>query len=107
MDYRHGDVLIRKIEAVPTDAVAAKADKRGLVLAEGEVTGHHHRIQDVTKGQLLVSPEEARDLRMWLHLDAPAELVHEEHHTLTLPAGDYEVIKQVEYEPEGLRNVAD
>lgn len=107
MDFRHGDVLIRKIEAIPTDAVEAKADKRGLVLAEGEITGHHHRITDVSKGQLLISPDEAREMKMWLRLDAPAELTHEEHETLTLPAGDYEVIKQSEYEPEGLRNVAD
>lgn len=105
--FRHGDVLIRRVESIPAEAIKAKADKRGLVLAEGEVTGHHHRITDVTKGDLLVSPEEASELRMWLHLDAPAELVHEEHHTLTLPAGDYEVIKQVEYEAGELRNVAD
>lgn len=105
--YRHGDILIRRIESVPSDAVAAKKDARGLVLAEGEVTGHHHRVNDVTAGELFVSPEQASELRMWLHLDAPADLTHEEHATITLPAGDYEVIRQVEYTPEELRQVAD
>lgn len=104
--YRHGDILIRSVDSVPADATEVPADKRGLVLAEGEVTGHHHRVNDVTAGKL-VTKGQAESMRMWLTLDAPADLTHEEHHTITLPAGDYEVIRQVEYEPEGLRNVAD
>lgn len=105
--YRHGDVLIREVDEIPADATRKAKDKRGLVLAEGEVTGHHHRIADTSMGELLVSPGEADEMRMWLSLSVAAPLVHEEHHTLDLPAGDYEVIIQKEYEPEGLRNVAD
>lgn len=105
--YRHGDVLIRQVDEIPADAVRKAKDKRGLVLAEGEVTGHHHRIADTSMGQLLVSPADAEDMRMWLSLSVEAPLVHEEHHTLTLPPGNYEVMIQKEYEPEGIRNVMD
>lgn len=107
--YRHGDILIRRVDAVPTEGVKLTGkDKRGLVLAEGEVTGHAHTIARPSAGQqILVSATEANELRMWLTLDTPAELTHQEHSTITLPAGDYEVIRQVEYEAGELRNVAD
>lgn len=107
--YRHGDILIRRVDAVPTEGVMpAGPDKRGLVLAEGEVTGHAHTIARPTEGQnILVSTDQAEALKMWLTLDAPAELQHQEHATITLPPGDYEVIRQVEYEAGELRNVAD
>lgn len=48
MMFRHGDVLLVQVPALP--AGATKADKQGdgrtgVVLAYGEVTGHAHRIE--------------------------------------------------------------
>ena len=78
-----------------------------MVLAHGEITGHHHSIleQDVQ----LVSTEQADELRMWLRVTAPdpVALTHQEHATIMLPPGNYEVRRQREYTPERIVNVAD
>lgn len=41
--YRQGDVFLEEISEIPADVKVAVEDRRGIVLAEGEVTGHHHR----------------------------------------------------------------
>ena len=40
MLYRHGDVLIQSVRSLP-DSVKKQ---RAVILAEGEITGHSHRI---------------------------------------------------------------
>ena len=47
--------------------------------------------------------------RMFLRVleEAGVEVTHEEHATLTIPPGDYEVKRQREYTPEEIRRVAD
>jgi hypothetical protein len=103
--YRHGDLLIIEA-AIPTTTTTVQPTNGRHVLAEGEATGHHHTIQ-ATPDTRLVTAGEANELRMWLSLTAPAELTHQEHATIVIPPGDYEVIRQQEYVPEGLRQVAD
>jgi hypothetical protein len=96
--YRQGDVWIYKI----THAMFTNTNKRpvprsrklGIVLAEGEVTGHHHRIP--TGGRLYETGNGARLLSV---PSKPVALVHEEHETIMLPPGHYEVRIQREYEP--------
>ena len=39
--------------------------------------------------------------------EVAVELVHDEHDTLTIAPGAYKVIRQREYHPEEIRNVAD
>lgn len=41
--YRQGDVIIIKRASAPSNGEPAK-DKRGIVLAEGETSGHHHAV---------------------------------------------------------------
>ena len=41
--YRHGDLLLKRVEAIPADATQLNT----LTLAEGEATGHHHTLQKV------------------------------------------------------------
>jgi hypothetical protein len=45
-DIRQGDVLLRRVESMPADVKPAKDQERKIILAWGEVTGHHHRIED-------------------------------------------------------------
>ncbi|VEP17145.1 conserved hypothetical protein [Hyella patelloides LEGE 07179] len=40
-------------------------------------------------------------------LSETASLIHEEHHAITIPQGNWLVRIQREYEPEGWRYVAD
>lgn len=104
--YRQGDVLIAEAP-IPTTARfiprrqnRARFDnvKRGIVLAAGEATGHHH----VVTGAGARLFEEGG--RRFLHVpEKGAGVVHEEHDTITLPAGDYEIRGQREYEPPAER----
>lgn len=105
---RQGDVLLVPVTQIPADVKAREPGTRGHVLMEGEATGHAHTIEDVD-GVQFVTSEQAEELRMWLLVETeePVDLVHDEHDTLAIPPGQYEVIRQVEYEPEALRPVLD
>lgn len=95
---RHGDVLIRKIDSVPGDAKLMKYRKE---LAYGEVTGHAHRV-DV--GELF----ETKDGKLYLKADKLTKLSHEEHKTITLKPGCYEVTIKRQYNAEsGWERVSD
>lgn len=98
--YRQGDVLIRRIDSLPKQ----KAVKRptGHIL-EGEATNHIHRLEDVTKAEVL---EVGDDLYLRVGPEG-VRIIHEEHDAITLPAGNFEIIRQREYSPEAIRNVAD
>jgi hypothetical protein len=71
------------------------------VLAYGETTGHTHKLEG--HGQVW-----RQDTRLYLTLEQPSTIVHEQHRPLTLHAGIYEVIGQREYlSPEEDRRVFD
>lgn len=105
---RQGDVLLVPVEAIPEAATPVKATARGLVLAEGEVTGHAHVMApDVVSmwdaaGQRYVRVEAATDLRHTLPSGGQAD-----HNPITVEPGEYEVRIQREYHPEELRQVVD
>jgi len=46
--YRHGDVLVAKVKTIPGKAVK----RPHLVLAEGEMTGHAHRIAEAGSAEM-------------------------------------------------------
>jgi hypothetical protein len=94
---RQGDVLI-----IPSGRFIAGTKLPHLTLAEGEITGHRHRISN---GDAKLYE---RDGVLFLKVLSPtALLTHEEHAELTIPQGDWEIRIQREYSPEGLRYVTD
>lgn len=100
---RQGDVMLKPVEQLPLGAQLAKRAGGRVILAEGEVTGHHHAIRDAGVGLLEV--EGRRFLRV---PDAGARLEHEEHSTIEVEPGLYEVVIQREYDDaEEWRRVAD
>jgi hypothetical protein len=108
MLIRQGDVLLVPVATVPGDAKKVARDHGRVVLAYGESTGHAHVIveEDVT----LVTTEEAEQLRTWLLVETaePVHLTHDEHDTLTVAPGTYEVRVQREYVAADIaRNVSD
>ena len=98
---RHGDVFLRRVKAIPEGA--ARQERQGdVALAAGEVTGHAHRI--ATPGVSLWHAGTQR----YIQVEEPADLTHEEHGTITLPPGVYEVIRQREWSLENeARTVTD
>ena len=101
--YQQGDVLLVQVEGIPDGAKALRADVRGLVLAEGEATGHAHVVTDA--GCALM---EAGD-KVYLSAPDGATTRHEEHGAVTVPPGVYEVRKVREVDPfsEEVRAVRD
>ena len=96
--WRQGDVFI-----ISTGELPAGAAPRKPVLAEGEVTGHAHRLADTRNsgvfglnGQLFLSVT-----------GDEATVVHEEHGPVTVPRGCYEIRIQREYHPKEIRRVVD
>ena len=102
LQFRQGDVYLRQVKAIPADAAVTEQKDR-IVLAYGEVTGHAHAIHDLDRVDVFVKSDGA----MYLHVKTETELKHEEHSTITLPAGNYERVIQREYSPEAIRNVKD
>lgn len=105
--FRQGDVMIRQIETLPSQAKPVDNTQLGrIVLAYGEVTGHAHAIalEEATEFTMAQAGEA---VRRFLSVASAAHVVHEEHAAIPLPPGIYEIIQQREYQPEGIRNVAD
>ena len=88
MMVRHGDVLLTRAGA---EAEGAEVDVDvEVVVAEGEVTGHAHRVRG--RGARLRNLSTAeRDGVLRLHLPQGGVITHEEHGTIVLPPGVYEV----------------
>ena len=76
------------------------------ILAEGELTGHMHRIQERDVAELFESDQD--DDNRYLEVTAEsATLIHQEHAAIELPQGKYRVWIQREYSPEAIRRVID
>ena len=97
--FRHGDVLVEEIRSIPSNAVK----RSHLTLAEGELTGHSHRVAESNSAQLFEC-----NTQSYLHVFGPhATLVHEEHGPIVLATGYYRVWQQREYFPSEIRTVRD
>ena len=97
--WRHGDVLIAAIGAMPPTA----KKRAGTVLAWGEITGHSHRVAAPGTAELW-------ELHGELYLKVVADtatVIHEEHKPISLPRGIYRVWMQREYTPQAIRTVVD
>ena len=98
--YRQGDVLIRRIGSLPKKKAVRRAS--GHIL-EGEATGHIHRVEELANAEVLEIGE-----RLYLRVGSEGvRIIHEEHDAIALPPGNFEIVRQREYSPEAIRNVAD
>ena len=96
LPIRQGDVILKVVNRIEGRRLSH------LTLAEGEVTGHSHRIAD-GKAELY-----EKDGTLYLKvLSETATLIHEEHKAIDIPQGNWMVRIQREYQPEGWRYVAD
>lgn len=101
--YRQGDVLVEQVDAIPGEAEEVAREGGRIVLAHGEATGHAHAIASPHAALLAKGAE--RFLRVVG--PEPVALDHEEHRRIELPPGLYRVVRQREYTPTELRQVAD
>lgn len=86
MLYRQGDILLKPIKEIPENI-----KKKNLVLAEGEATGHMHQFVDSHLVSCFILNNQ-----QFIEVYQTAELIHNEHDTLLVQKGQYEVIRQRE-----------
>lgn len=109
-----GDVLIRRVDAIPAGAKATAPVDGRIVVGHSE-TGHDHIIT-------LDRPTKRREpnvemfsgdnpLVAWIKVNRPSVLEHKRpfdtHESIELSPGIYEIRRQREHSPEGWRRVAD
>jgi len=88
MLYQQGDVILETVEMIPENLKTHNG-----VIAEGETTGHAHRV-DLSGVDVFVADDGT------LYCEAMKEftITHEEHKPITLPKGKYKVRKVLEYD---------
>lgn len=95
--FRQGDILFEKLsKGTDVKLVEGRAKLTSRVIAEGEATGHAHRVTGKADlygrawepgPSMLVATEEV-------------DVVHDEHATVKLGPGTYRITRQREYDPE-------
>lgn len=102
--YRQGDVLLQKVNELPSNAKPKKDD----IILRGEATGHAHRIAN---GQIYETIQKEifhpEIKTMYIVAKKSARLVHEEHAPIDIEIGIYIVIRQREFDDEATRLVMD
>ena len=94
---RQGDIFFQKVNKLPTTAKTRITN----TVAYGEVSGHSHRFDTKT----MVTYEDDKDV--FVSLEEPTTLVHEEHGPIVFDVGVYKVVHQREYSPKENRRVLD
>lgn len=102
-----GDILIRKIDALPKNAVQV-ASENGVNIVTHSETGHHH-VMDADASTMFSLPGSIMDCL--LVVEKPTALKHlrsfDTHEPIMFDPGTYHVRRQREYTPEGFRRVED
>ena len=102
MEYiRHGDCLLKPIDALPKNLRKTKSK----TLAFGEVTGHHHSF---SKNSAVTIFRDIEDQK-YVSVESNARLSHQEHDTVTVPKGTYVLVMEREMNPftESIQQVVD
>lgn len=103
---QQGDVTLRRVSELPKGAVACKSDPRGIVLAEGEVTGHFHGIK-AKRGLRLHRIDDLLFLEN--ATKAPVVVTHQEHNPISIEPGIWQVgqVREFDYLTQMARTVVD
>lgn len=107
MTHRHGDVGIQSCAAPP---VKGRQKVKHLTLADGELTGHSHRVVGLDGSALTNKDAElvlSADGQLFLRAKTKVAVIHQEHARIELEPGWHRIIQQREWAPEGERRVLD
>jgi len=103
---QQGDVLIEKFEGKLPEGLKRKTPTdKGLVIREGEVTGHAHRVEDCPDVEMYENDDGT------IFIVAKKEFIvdHEEHKSHVIPAGIYisEPVREYDHLTEESKPVRD
>lgn len=79
---------MKRVASLPVGCKPVRCDNRGVVLAEGEFSGHYHGIEDGGV-DLMEAPSGARFLVNGT--DKPVTLTHQEHKPVTVDPGIWQI----------------
>ncbi len=99
--YRNGDLVFRPVRNMEGKIVNHNGS---FILARGEVTNHCHRI---TAERMEIRQTE--DGRFYLALESEGVMTHEDHETITIAPGIYEVghEREMDWFSKAVRKVVD
>lgn len=104
-----GDVLIIRLDNAPdlTGYTEVPAEGNHLIVTHSE-TGHHH-VLEREAAQMFENKDNALESFLVLHRGSSLEHLrpHDTHDPIALEPGNYKVVRQREYTPEGYRRVQD
>ena len=89
---QQGDVLIIRVGEVPTEAKAVQHDG---ILAKGEATGHNHKVAVSDMPNTLFYEKGGQ---LFIKNSNIIKIEHQEHKTIELPVGEWEIKKVKEYD---------
>lgn len=102
-----GDIYIKRIDALPKEAIEVKPEGGRVIVTHSE-TGHHH-VMDAAAVKMYRLPDSIMDCL--LVVESPTALEHlrqhDTHKPIKFERGTYHVRRQREYTPEGFRRVED
>lgn len=107
-----GDLLVRRIDAVPANAKPMTPEAGRFIVAHSE-TGHHHVIAERPGVQVFTTDDPLVSYLQVIEATDQAEALLEHlrnfdtHETIAIPPGSYELRRQREHTPEGWRRVED
>jgi len=103
-----GDVMIMRVDSFDRSNLKEVAPEGNHLIVTHSETGHHH-VLDRNDASMFENPD--NELEAFLTLHRASELTHlrdyDTHESLLLEPGDYRIIRQREYTPEGYRRVQD
>lgn len=103
---RQGDVMAYPITDLPEGLKPAQAENGRMILAHGEVTGHHHSF--AMTDRVAMFREDGSGGGLFMFANGPVALEHQEHSTLTIKPGAWEVRRQRTLSASGqIQRVAD
>lgn len=103
---RHGDVVIYKISDETESATEGKSTIDSLILAEGEASGHIHKVSPCDKGVLeVVGKHDTKNVNVTaldevsFIVKGKASITHQDHEPIILGEGTYLRRIQRVYDP--------
>jgi hypothetical protein len=100
---QQGDVVFVRVESIP-EAARRDEEFNGIV-QYGEATGHKHKLS----GKEFDMFKFFEEGRRYLSVKSPTNLSHEEHNTIEIPPGNYEIriVRELDWFSDMERPVVD